>query len=165
MSGGPKASVTSRASISTAAVERTSSACRRAAARPSSLPGSRSVAITRAPSAMNPSLMARPMPCPAAVTTATLSFSRSLIIPSPEERAHRVLMVIAGHAEFLCDTLELDCTLEHHAVGELIDHGALDLLPWRLAGRELEAAGLLERGAAPGEFGVRRQHVGGPIVE
>src|SRR6516165_1975882 len=79
MSSGPMACVTSRASASTAGVERMSSFSRRAEPSPSSLPASRSVAMTRAPSAIKASQMARPIPCPAAVTNATLLSRRWVI--------------------------------------------------------------------------------------
>src|ERR1700730_10453245 len=49
------------------------------ACSPSSLLGSRSVAITLAPSSLNFSAMARPMPCPAAVTSATFPCSLRLM--------------------------------------------------------------------------------------
>src|SRR6266571_6936116 len=69
----------SLASASTAAVERTSRARCSARRRPLSFFASRSVAITRAPSATKASAMARPIPCPAAVTSATLPFSRAVM--------------------------------------------------------------------------------------
>ena len=50
-------------------------------------------------------------------------------------------MIVARHPEGLGDALKLHRRLEHHAVGKLVHHGALDLLPRRLAGRILEAAG------------------------
>src|SRR5580700_7979878 len=56
--------------------------------------------------------------------------------------------VIVARNGFLCDALVFDRRLEHHAVGELVDHATLDLLPWRLARRILEAAGLLQSRAA-----------------
>lgn len=43
-----------------------------------------------------------------------------------------VLMVVSGHA-FLRDVLIFNRRPEHHAVGQLIDHRALDFLPGRLA--------------------------------
>ncbi len=49
-----------------------------------------SVAMTRAPSAANASAVARPMPWPAAVTSARLPFSLLLIVPPPA----RIAMVI-----------------------------------------------------------------------
>src|ERR1043166_4256979 len=75
-SSGPYLRPTSLARPSIAAVERTSSARRSATRKPLSLPSSRSVAITFAPSAANAAAMARPIPCPAAVTRATLPLSR-----------------------------------------------------------------------------------------
>src|SRR5262249_47313168 len=58
-----------------------------------------------------------------------------------------------------------DRRLENHAVGELINHAALDLLPRRLARRIFVALLLLQRGAALRELGVRDQHVGAALVE
>src|SRR5580658_3870533 len=78
----PKAPLRSRASDSTSASERTSSLRRCFALRPSSLSSARSVAMTVAPSAMKASAMARPMPWPAAVTSAILPCSLLLMIAS-----------------------------------------------------------------------------------
>src|SRR3954451_5328913 len=72
----------SRASASTSCVESTSRGRRSAPLRPSSFAGSRSVAQTAAPSRRKVSAMARPIPCPAAVTTAVLPCNRSPIAPS-----------------------------------------------------------------------------------
>src|SRR5258708_3585414 len=156
MSGGPNALITSFASASTAAVERTSSSSRRAQERLASFPASRSVAITRAPSAPNASQMARPMPCPAAVTNAILSARRWVMGSS---------MIIARHREGLGDALVLHGRLEHHAVGELVHHGALDFLPRRLALGKLEAAAVLQGKPALCEFGFRDQDVGHTLVK
>src|ERR1043166_6796624 len=60
----------------TSAVERTSSLASVARFKPFSFFTSTSVAITVAPSATKLSTIARPIPCPAAVTSATLPFSR-----------------------------------------------------------------------------------------
>src|ERR1044071_1330527 len=59
----------------TSAVERASSLASVAFLSPFSFFRSTSVAITVAPSATNASAIARPIPCPAAVTSATLPFS------------------------------------------------------------------------------------------
>src|SRR5262245_47724879 len=64
------------ASASTDSVERASSLWRFRLFNPSSFLSSTSVAITRAPSAANAAAIARPIPCPAAVTSATLPLSR-----------------------------------------------------------------------------------------
>ena len=61
------------------AVERASSFRRLALLMPSSLLSSTSVAITLAPSAAKASAIARPIPCPAAVTSATLPCRRFAI--------------------------------------------------------------------------------------
>src|SRR6185437_5084352 len=78
MSTGP----VSRARALTASVERTSRARVLAPPRSASLPRSRSVAQTVAPSSMKASAMARPMPCPAAVMTADLPSSRPAMLSS-----------------------------------------------------------------------------------
>ena len=65
----------------------------------------------------------------------------------------------------LRDALILDRRLQHHAVGELIDHGALDFLPWRLAGRIVVAAVLLRARRGARQLGVGDQHVGRAFVE
>ena len=44
----------------------------------------------------------------------------------------RASMIVARDALGLGDLLVLDRRLQHHAVGELVDHAALDLLPGRL---------------------------------
>src|SRR5215831_12376322 len=156
MSGGPNASTTSCASASTAAVEQTSSFSRRAQARSASFAASRSVAITCAPSAPNASQMARPIPCPAAVTNAILLLSRWVMAPS---------MIVAGHAGCLGEALICYRRLEHHAVGQLVHHGALDFLPRRLASRELESAFLLQGQSPLGQIGVRNQNICSALVE
>src|SRR5262252_5883566 len=73
-------------------------------------------------------------------------------------------VVVPRHA-LLRDAMIFDRRLENHAVGELIDHAALDLLPRRLARRIFVALLLLQRGAALRELGVRDQHVGAALVE
>src|SRR3977135_525192 len=73
-------------------------------------------------------------------------------------------MIIPWHV-LLRDALIFDRRLEHHALGELVDHAALDLLPGRLARRIFEAALLLQRRAARGELGVRNQDIGRALVE
>src|SRR5258706_2435600 len=216
MSGGPNAFITSCASAATAAVERTSSCSRRAQERLASFPASRSVAITRAPSAPNASQMARPMPCPAAVTNAILSARRWVMGSSPQvdhlplegggrtasavregvtalphtlrwchalRRCHPTpdclrqsdpppagegrgtSIIIARHTEGLGDALVLHGRLKHHAVGELVHHGALDFLPRRLALGKLEAAAILQGKPALREFGLRNQDVGRTLVK
>lgn len=54
----------------------------------------------------------------------------------------RFSVVVAWNA-LLCYALIFHRRLEHHAVRELIDHAALDLLPWRLTCRIGIAASLL----------------------
>src|SRR6516164_4564337 len=53
------------------------------------------------------------------------------------------LVIVAGH-ESLRHALVFHRRLEHHAVAELIDHGALDLLPRRLTRRIAIAAVLFQ---------------------
>src|SRR5690348_14653023 len=77
----------------------------------------------------------------------------------------RVCSVVVARYALLGDALILDGGGEHHAVGELLDHGALNLLPGRLARREMEAALLVERGATGRELVGGDQNVGGTAVE
>ena len=79
----------SRTSAFTSAVERTSSLASVAFFRPLSFFTSRSVAITFAPSATKASAIARPIPCPAAVTSATLPFSLPANSASPYRGVER----------------------------------------------------------------------------
>ena len=65
----------------------TSSAC--ASGKPASFAASRSVAITRAPSARNASAVARPIPCPAAVTKAVLPCKRPISANPSTHRGFR----------------------------------------------------------------------------
>src|SRR5262245_32687334 len=65
----------------------------------------------------------------------------------------------------LRDAMIFHRRLEHHAVGQLIDHAALDLLPRRLARGILPAAVPVQRGAPPRELRVGDQHVRAPLVE
>src|SRR5262249_51389308 len=140
--------------------------------------------------------MARPIPCPAAVTSASLPCRRkamacfslrgitgfaafgsrgkrlprpnAAVYPQPSfvNRVARQMgsVVVPRHA-LLRDAMIFERRLENHAVGELIDHAALDLLPRRLARRIFVAPLLLQRGAALRELGVRDQHVGAALVE
>src|SRR5215831_153254 len=114
--------------------------------------------MTIAPSATNASAMARPMPWPAAVTSATFP-CRRMPIGIPRS------MIVARHRKCLRDALIFDGRLEHHARGELIDHAALDFLPWRLTRWILVAATLLQRRPAPRQFGLRDQYVGAASIE
>src|SRR5262249_5398181 len=189
MCGAPNSRITDWASASMAGVERASSLTFFFAARPLSLASSRSLAMTIAPSAMNSSEMARPMPWPAAVMTAVLSFRRLGMRWSPMKRvrAHPQThdprrgpltptlspeggegegrsVIVARHA-LLGDALIFDRRGEHHAVGELLDHAALNLLPGRLARREMEAALLRQGGAAGGELLGGGQDSGAARVE
>src|SRR5262245_36558093 len=74
-------------------------------------------------------------------------------------------MVVARDTLGLGDPLVLDRRLEHHALGELVDEPALDLLPGRLMARELVAAVALQRGAAPVVLLLGNEDVGGALVE
>src|SRR5215469_6931128 len=133
--GAPKSRTTDWASASTSGVERTSSLTLFFAASPLSLAASRSLAITTAPSPMKRAAIARPMPWPAAVMTATLSFNRAamggdswklarcLRSLSPQARGEgeeRKSMVVPRHA-LLGDVAIFDGGREHHALGELLD--------------------------------------------
>src|SRR5262249_48831789 len=67
--------------------------------------------------------------------------------------SQRVSVVVARY-ERLRDAMIVHRWFEHHAIGELIDHAALDLLPRGLAGGIFPAAVLLERGAALCKLGI-----------
>ena len=64
--------------------------------------------------------------------------------------AHDSVSVIVSRHALLRDPMIFDRRFEHHAVGELVDHAALDLLPRRLARRVAVAAAAFPapRGAA-----------------
>src|SRR2546423_344441 len=57
----------------------------------------------------------------------------NLVIGRPYQvavrRAFGPSMTVPRHAHRLRDALVFHCRREHHAVGELLDHAALDLLP------------------------------------
>src|SRR6266478_2894823 len=74
-------------------------------------------------------------------------------------------MIVARRREGLGDALVLHGRFEHHAVGELVHHRALDFLPWRLALGKLEAAAVLQGKPALREFGFRDQDVGRTFVK
>src|ERR1700675_1267584 len=74
------------------------------------------------------------------------------------------LMIVAWH-EFLRNALIFYRRLQHHAAAELIDHGALDFLPRRLARRIVIAAVLVERRAARRQFRGRDEDIGAALVE
>src|SRR5262245_55036465 len=140
ISGAPNSLMVAFANASTFFVESTSSLADLAVFRPLSLSAATSVAMTLAPSAMNASAIARPMPWPAAVTSANFPFSLSLtILPSS--------MVVARDA-FLCDTLIFDRRFKHHAFVQLVDDAALDVLPRGLTCRVVIAAILEQSGLA-----------------
>src|SRR3954454_9516991 len=170
MSSVPNFSATSFAMASTASVERTSSFCRRTAFLMSAtLLSSTSVAISLAPSAANASAIARPIPSPAAVTSATLFFRRWTIRHPPlciTTTAQPVdgSVAVAGHRA-LSNALVFDGRREHHAIGKLIHHAALDLLPGRLTFRIAIAALFLQFGAPARQFVLRHQHVRRAFVE
>src|SRR3989442_5110789 len=80
----------------------------------------------------------------------------------PAARAHHTTrqssesVVVPWHAR-LRDAKVFHGGPEHHALGELLDHVALYLLPRSLARRVFVAALFLQRGAALREFGVRNE--------
>src|SRR5580692_3698799 len=82
MLSAPNSRATSAASASILSCERTSSLMAFLAFRPLSLSSTTSVAMTAAPSAIKVSAIARPMPWPAAVTSATLFCNRLLMLIS-----------------------------------------------------------------------------------
>src|SRR5690606_29461484 len=64
------------------------------------------------------------------------------------------LMVVPGHPGAAGDIAVFHCRLQHHAFAELVDHGALDLLPGGLVLRVPVAAAGLEFCATPRKLGV-----------
>src|SRR5262249_61453763 len=72
-------------------------------------------------------------------------------------------VVVPRHA-LLRDAMIFDRRLENHAVGELIDHAALDLLPRRLARRMFVGILLLQCGAGRGYVGVWQQQLAESLV-
>ena len=69
-----------------------------------------------------------------------------------------------GSSRRLGEALVADRRLEHHALVELGDHFALDLLPRRLA-LGIGVAVLLQRGAARRQLLVGNEDVGAALVE
>src|SRR6185312_17130197 len=157
----PYVSTTFLAMALTASVDSASSAKVLPVFSALSLPASRSVATTSAPSAMKVAAIAAPMPCPAAVMKARLPLRRPVTF---EFSLTRLLVIIPRH-ELLRDALIFDRRLEHHAVGKLIDHAALNLLPRRLMRRIGEAALLLQRRTAPRQLGLVHQNVGAAFLQ
>src|SRR5262245_29011255 len=170
------------------ALERTSSLRCLRALSPSSFLSSTSVAITRAPSAAKICAMARPIPCPAAVMSASLFCKRKAMISIsvlwPTNGFHAIwfmrrppeLVVLARAVSsrqsvtiprHIClrYALIFQGRLEHHAAGELVDYPALYFLPRRLAWRIFVATRLLQLDAALCKFGFRDQHVGSSLIE
>src|SRR5580658_2514640 len=76
----------------------------------------------------------------------------------------RWLVVVARH-RFLRYALILHRRLQDHAAAELIDHGALDFLPRRLALGIAIATIVLQRRAALVQLRRRHQHIDGVLVE
>src|SRR5579871_2555726 len=146
--------------------ERTSSFLRALALRPASLSSARSVAITLAPSAMNVSAIARPMPCPAAVTNAVLPFSRSVIFASlrlcVESRQADFLPAVAVKIVRRQPALETGFARRPFAVGDgkPCSVAAMSLGDHVLAENSLEAKAKTQRGA-PGR---RVQCIAFPFV-
>jgi len=73
-------------------------------------------------------------------------------------------MIVPGHG-LLCDALILHRGLQHHAAIELINHGAMNFLPWGLTRREPIAAVAGKFGPARVVFGGRNQEIGSSLVE
>ena len=126
-------------------LESTSSLRFSAPSSPSSFATSRSVAQTFAPSRRKAFRDGAPDPLPRRRDEGCLSLKPVHDSPRSALRS----MIVARHAEGLRDLLVLHGRLQRHALGELVDHGALDLLPGRLARRIGIAAARLEIGAAP----------------
>ena len=131
--------------------------------------------------------MARPIPCPAAVTSASLFCKRNGIIavsvPDQLTDFRRFGSCVAAATGFLLarhlgsesmiiprdvglrDAMIFYGRREHHAAGELVDHAALHFLPRRLAWRVFVATRLLQLDTAPCKLGFRDQDVGSAVVE
>src|SRR5438067_827409 len=75
------------------------------------------------------------------------------------------LVIVARNSAQLRDLLIFHRRLEHHAVGELIDHAALDLLPRRLALWIMVAAVLLQLRTPLGELALRDEDIRRALVE
>ena len=69
-------------------------------------------------------------------------------------------MIVPRHAHRLRQALIVHRRLQHHALVELGDHFALDLLPGRLALRDRRSRRLLQRGAARRQLLVGNEDVG-----
>src|SRR5215469_3268932 len=74
-------------------------------------------------------------------------------------------MVVARYALGLGDLLVFDGWLQHHAVAQLVDQPALDLLPRRLMGGKSVAAMPAEGGATRIQLLLGDQDVGAAPVE
>src|SRR5262249_57704017 len=74
------------------------------------------------------------------------------------------LVVVARHA-CLRHAVVFYGRLEDLPVAELLDHAALDFLPWRLARRVLESPPFFPRDTAPRRFGRISQHNPPTLVE
>src|SRR5690349_24177600 len=95
------------------------------------------------------------------------SVSQTQDVDARDKRGHDggESLVIVPRDALLRDAAVLDRRREHHAVAELLDHAALDLLPGRLARREVIAALLLERSTARRDLRLRHQHIDSALVE
>src|SRR3954469_24473976 len=74
-------------------------------------------------------------------------------------------VVVTRHAARLRDLLIFHRRAQHHAVGQLVHHAALDFLPRRLALGETIAALLLQLRLAFGELRLRDQDIRGTFVQ
>src|SRR5438105_450680 len=91
-----------------------------------------------------------------------LTARRVLCRRSPSNSAS---MVVARYALGLGDLLIFDRWLQHHAFGKLIDIGAEDLLPWRLALRHAISSVGEEIAPPLVELFLWNEDVGGALVE
>src|ERR1700677_1338552 len=71
---------------------------------------------------------------------------RESLIFHPASENGRKSVVVSRH-EFLSHPLKFYGRLEHHAICQLLDHFALDFLPWCLAWRIMIAAVFFQRRA------------------
>jgi hypothetical protein len=68
-------------------------------------------------------------------------------------------MIVAWNSRGMGNPLIFHDWFQYHALANLADHRAPNLLPGRLGGRISIAAGCFEHRAAGGQFGFGRQHI------
>ena len=74
-------------------------------------------------------------------------------------------VVIPRYAEALIDAPIFGRALQHHALGELLGHAAVDLLPGCLRGRIAVTSRRIERPAPRGELGIAQEHLDSALAQ